>query len=125
MAKTSVWNDVLGPFYAETGLTRHGIPITEDLIGLTTSDGETLYPHAQFDTLPDGSLQRREKVIQLWSQLIRPTVIEGVIDEWTATGVLLQVTNDSPSEAEIIAADDTQVDRVAQQITRSISHWRQ
>lgn len=125
MTETSAWNDVLGPFYAETGLSKHGMAIKDDLIRLSTSDGETIYPHAQFDILPDGTLQRREQVIKLWNQLIRPAVTDGVVDEWTTTGVLLQSTHEHTSEAEIISADNSQVNRVTQQITRSISRWRQ
>lgn len=125
MAETNPWDDVLGPFYAETGLVKHGMVVADDLIGLSTIDGVTVYPHAQFDVLQDGTLHRREKVLELWNQLIRPAIDEGVVDEWTATGLLLQSTTEHPSEAEVISHDDSQVDRVAQQIARSINRFRQ
>ena len=124
MTETNSWNDVLGPFYSDTGLIKRGIAVSDDLIGLLVLDGEIIYPHAQFDILPDGTLQRREKVLELWNQLIRPAIEEGVIDGWTATGLLLQATPKHPSEAEIISADNSQADRVALMITRTISGWR-
>ena len=125
MAPTNPWNRVLGPFYAETGLIERGITVTDDLIGLSTAERIVIYPHAQFDTLPDGNLYRREEVLELWNRLIRPAISEGVVDEWTATGLLLQSSEDRPSEAEVISRDTSQVQRVALQVMRAISRFRQ
>lgn len=122
---TNAWNEVLSPFYSESSLYMHGIDETEGLIALHTNDGSTVYPHGQFDVLADKSLRRRDDVLGLWNTLIQPAIDEGVVDEWTATGLLLQSTDERLSEAEIIAADDSQVDRVAQKISRTISRWRQ
>src|SRR3989338_8875236 len=119
------WKDVLGPFYTETGLQKHGIEDVEGLIGLHVDDGSTLYPRDQFDVLPDQTLQRREKVIELWNTLIRPAIEEGLVDEWTATGMLLQGTEERPSEAEKIARDASQAERVAVEIAAAISRFRQ
>lgn len=124
-SKLSAWNDVLGPFYSDTALLRRGIEVSDDLISLTTVEGTALYPHAQFDVLSDSALQRREKVLELWNKLVRPAIIEGVVDEWTATGLLLQATEGQPSIADTITKDPTQVERVATEIARSISRFRQ
>ena len=120
----SLWNKVLGPFYSEEGLRRRGIEGVEGLIGLHTFDGVTVYPHAQFDLLPNQTLRRREAVLGLWNTRIQPAIDEGMVDEWTATGLLLQHTEKHPSKAEIIANDETQVERVAEAIAQTLSHLR-
>lgn len=125
MADINPWNDVLGPFYAETGLRCRGIEESDDLIGLSTSDGATIFPHAQFDVLPDQKLQRREKVLDLWNTLIKPAIDEGIVDEWTASGLLLQGTKQHPSEADVIAKDETQAERVAIKISAALARFRQ
>ncbi|MGZ6004909.1 MAG: hypothetical protein ACXWLH_02045 [Candidatus Saccharimonadales bacterium] len=127
MASTGVnpWNEVLGPFYVESGLQKHGISDTDGLIDLHTADGSVLYPHAQFDVLLDETLRRREKVIDLWNTLIRPAIDEGVVDEWTATGMLLQGTEENPSEAELITRDESRVERVAEEIAHALARFRQ
>ena len=68
---------------------------------------------------------RREKVIEIWNSLIRPVVNEGVVDEWTVTALLLQGTVDGPSEADITSKDETQIERVTEQISRTIQRFRQ
>lgn len=119
------FNEVLGPFYVESSLRRNGIEHTDDLISLSTSDGEIVFPRAQFDVQISDTLVRREKVIELWNNLIRPAINDGIIDEWTATGLLLQGTEDRPSEADVISKDDTQTERVVIQISRAISRFSQ
>ncbi len=119
------WGEVLGPFYSDNALTRRGVEVNDALITLTTADGVTIYPHTQFNTLPDETLQPREAVLALWNNLIRPAITEGIIDEWTATGLLLQETPEHPSRADIIASDPTQVERVASSLAQAMARLRQ
>jgi hypothetical protein len=96
------WDETLGPFFAESAIIRAGLSV-EDLISLTTSDGVVVYPHAQFDELPNGQLRKREKVLVLWNTLIKPVIDRGVIDEWSATSFLLSGTPEHPSQADLIS----------------------
>ncbi len=123
MNAASGWNRVLAPFYSAEGLESRGIAITEDLIDLHAGD-DVVFPHAQFDVNGD-RLHRREDVIRLWNELIRPAIHEGYVDEWTATALLLQETDEHPSRASEIAADPSKVDAVAVMIQQTLSHWRQ
>ncbi|HUD06690.1 MAG TPA: hypothetical protein VMR34_02285 [Candidatus Saccharimonadales bacterium] len=129
MTEISVWNAVLGPFYARTALERWGIePPYDDLIGLTTAEGSKVYPHAQFNLLPDGNLSRRQKVIELWNGLILPSIQLGDVDEWTSTGLLLQSTGGNPSRADIISSssvEQAEIDEIELRISRSLSRFRQ
>lgn len=124
MSRVSTWSDVLGPFYSEAYIERNGID-KEGLIGLTTGDGDVVYPHAQFDRQGDEIVGRREQVITLWSELIVPAIDEGVVDEWTATGLLLQSTPGNPSAAEQITEDPTLLVATEQMITNAIWRFRQ
>lgn len=123
-SETNLWDAVLGPFYTDTYLDRYGVDM-QDLIDLHTADGGVVYPHAQFDVLNDGDLRRREPVLQLWNQLIRPAINEGFVDEWTATGLLLQETPDHPSRADEITADPSRIFDVTTSIQHAISRLRQ
>ena len=124
MSGRNKWNDVLGPFYSAEGLERRGIEVSPDLIDLHTADGGVIYPHAQFDVDGD-TLQRREAVLGLWNQLIRLAIQEGCTDEWSATILLLQETDQHPSEASVIARDPSKIEEVAADIKRILNRWRQ
>jgi len=123
MTKDNTWNKPLGPMYDATGLERRGIDITE-LIGLTLRNGTVLYPHAQFDEGPDGSVEPRKKVLELWRNLIAPEIKLGLIDEWTASGLLLQKPTDGPSVAEQIADGLIDPDDVAGDISEFFGELR-
>lgn len=119
------WVEVLGPVYLESGLRQRGIEDVTRLIGLHTSDGDTIYPHAQFDILPDGTTRPREKVIELWNNLIVPAINEGIVDEYTATGLLLQGTEEKPSWAEKITIGEVSAEIVEKRIKETIGRFRQ
>lgn len=119
------WNRVLGPFYVASSLERRGIEVTGDLIDLSTGDGTTVYPNGQFDILDESRLQRREPVIELWNRLIRPEIEIGVVDGWTATGVLLQRTPGEPSPADKIAGGALLPESVERDIKEAIFGWKQ
>ncbi len=119
----TVWNGVLGPFYSELGLRRRGVRDATGLVGLTCADGAIVYPHAQFDLLPDQTLRPRKAVLELWNTLILPAIDAGIVDEWTATGLghLLQTTENNRPSADLISHDPTQVGKVAVSIRRTLS----
>lgn len=125
MPTENSWDRALGPFYAESGLVRHGIQDTVGLIGIKTEEGSTVYPHGQFDVLPDQTLRRREKVLELWNSLIQPAIEKTIIDEYTAAALLLQGTEQQPSKAVIIANDETQADKIALQISNLLARFSQ
>lgn len=123
--ETNAWNKVLGPFYSRQYLKRAGVRSTKDLIWLPTLETEVIYPHAQFDRQPDDSLQPKEPVIKLYNELFRPAIAEGIIDPYMAAEAMLYGGKEQLSKADIIMQDETQIERVAQDISRMLSRFRQ
>jgi len=125
MSDYSPWNQVLQPLYADTALTRLGVEVTDDLIAIPMLEGGVVYPHAQFDVMADGTLQRREAVLELWNRFLRPAIVKELIDEYSAAALLLAGTEGNPSNAELISKDPTQVQRVAAELATTIICWDQ
>jgi hypothetical protein len=97
------WGRVLGPLYSRSAIERLGYSHRSDLVTITTSDGEILYPQGQFDAQKDGSVIPREEVINAWNTYIDL----GVIDEYTAGAYFFQRYEGGPSRADTLASDKT------------------
>lgn len=125
MSEKSNWGNVLGICYLPETLEAAGVPM-DGLIQLRTSDDFAIYPQDQFEVHDDGTIERREEVIALWNKYIQPAIDDGVVDAWTATGLLLQHSKDEPSQAELIAKDparEARVERVGLYIKHTIARW--
>jgi hypothetical protein len=121
----SGWNEALGPLHAESYLIRHGIEDHENLIAITTTEGELLYPHRQFDEAPGGVLIPREATLRLWNSRLRPAIDNRDMPEYMAATYLLGIVGDGMSRSDEIEAEIVTVENVARDIQRMLSRFRQ
>jgi hypothetical protein len=131
----SQWKNGEGRLHSQATLEKSGIKITDDLIALTTEDGQLVYPEAQF-TFSLGENGRRvvtpsKRILAVWNNLLKPAVRNGVVFEWSAAAFLLQPQGeipDVPSLATTLAspyASPDQIDEVWQRIYDALEEWRQ
>jgi hypothetical protein len=119
-----------GPFFSASALERCGVPVTDDLISITTTDGYTLYPQAQFEVDDYGRtiLGRRERVIKLYGDVLLNAVKAGEVDPYDAMQLILKPAEHAPWRADIIADPNTPqetIDAIATSISRTLSAWKQ
>ena len=119
------WNEALSPLYAESYLLRHGIEEYDDLITITSAEGELLYPHRQFDEGLGGTLIPRVATLGLWNRRLRPAIENKDMPEYMAASYLLGAIGDGMSTSDEIEADIITVEDVARNIQRMLSRFRQ
>lgn len=122
-AELSPWSKAIGPVYTTESLPKHGIEISDDLIGLTTIDGHIVYPQAQFDVLPDNKLRKREAVLKLWNDYIRPAIEHRAVDGWTAGTLLFSRSDTEPSYADLVSSDPSEIQFITDQVRHTVDRW--
>jgi hypothetical protein len=86
---------------------------------------------SQFDIQDDPDLDAgerlvpREKVLELWSTILRPAILEGIGDEYTYAAHIFHANPPRLSRSDQIAANPDTFDYISTRLKRLVSHWSQ
>ncbi len=123
----SPWNYAFGPLYALSALERNGLTARDDLITITSEEGDKLFPQGQFKVAEDGSITPREAVIDFWNKTFKPVLDEGVVHEYMAVAYYFAPRGEGKSFADMIDAKEGTPERnmATLAISRTFKSWRQ